>query len=76
MLKEKILKEEMFARVLQEVEIIVNSRPITCIDSNRGNLEVLTPMHYLIGSANMDNEFSSCGKQNRKGLWRKIFGKN
>lgn len=54
-LKEHHPSEELLHTVLLEVESIVNTRPISYVSSNQEDLDALTPMHFLIGSANTDN---------------------
>lgn len=49
-LRERTPKEETLATLLIEVENIVNSRPLTHVSVDPGDMEALTPNHFLIGS--------------------------
>ncbi|XP_062538842.1 uncharacterized protein LOC134207140 [Armigeres subalbatus] len=48
----KLLTEEVLENTLVEVENIVNSRPLTNIPIDSDDSPVLTPNHFLLGSAN------------------------
>lgn len=50
-LPERIPTEACLYSVLCEVEAIVNSRPLTYVDSAADAIEALTPNHFLLGSS-------------------------
>ena len=50
-LSEQAPKEETLSTVMAEVEHLVNSRPLTHISVDPTDEEVLTPNHFLIGTA-------------------------
>ncbi|XP_055941843.1 uncharacterized protein LOC129971891 [Argiope bruennichi] len=68
----KLTYEEFFT-ILHQIEGILNSRPITPLSSDMGDLEILTPGHFLIGrpitsivEPNLTNPES-----NRLNLWQR-----
>ena len=66
-LRNQVLTDEVLVTAITEVEWLVNSRPLTEVSSDVGDLEALTPNHFIIGraSANLppgifaDKEISS-----------------
>ena len=47
----QILTDDMFNTVLCEVEHFMKARPITTVSASPGDVEVLTPNHFLLGRA-------------------------
>ena len=50
-LKDRVPKEETLYTLLTEAEMVVNGHPLTYVDADPESSEVLTPNHFLIGSA-------------------------
>jgi len=50
-LKERVPREETLRTLLTEAEMVVNGHPLTYVDADPESSEVLTPNHFLIGSA-------------------------
>lgn len=50
-LNERAPREEVLCTLLAEVENIVNSRPLSHVSVEAGNIESLTPNHFLLGSS-------------------------
>lgn len=48
---ERVPTDELMRAILAECEMMVNSRPLTYVDTGDGNLESLTPNHFLLGSS-------------------------
>lgn len=68
-LREHHPKEELLKTVLCEAEALVNSRPLTHISTDPDDTECLTPNHFLIGTAGVDQIPGNFGKNelcNRK----------
>ena len=47
----QILTDDIFNTVLCEVEHFMKARPITTVSASPGDVEVLTPNHFLLGRA-------------------------
>lgn len=47
----RVLTYEQLSTVLTQIEAVLNSRPISAMSENPEDLDVLTPGHFLIGSA-------------------------
>lgn len=50
-IKDRVLTYEQLSTVLIQIEAILNSRPITPLNENPDDLDVLTPGHFLVGAA-------------------------
>ena len=55
-LQNRIVAKEALRTALVEAEGILNSRPITNVSSNAGDIEALTTNHFLLLRANPSNE--------------------
>ena len=62
----------MLRTALVEAEGILNSRPITHVSSDAGDIETLTPNHFLLLQANPSYEDADVSdwEINSKNLWR------
>lgn len=47
----QMLTYEEFSTLMVQIEMAMNSRPLTPMSGNREDLEVLTPGHFLVGTA-------------------------
>lgn len=72
-LKEQTLSDESLTTLMCEVEVIVNSRPLTTISSDSTDLLPLTPNHLLTlrGSPLNLGEFDCSGSYSRR-RWRRV----
>lgn len=61
-LREHHPKEELLKTVLCEAEALVNSRPLTHLSTDPNDFECLTPNHFLIGTAGVDQIPGNFGK--------------
>ena len=52
-LQNSIVAKEALRTALVEAEGILNSRPITHVSSYAGDIEALTPIHFLLLRANL-----------------------
>lgn len=50
-IKDRILSYEQLQTLLIQIEAILNSRPISPLNENPDDLEILTPGHFLVGTA-------------------------
>ena len=58
-LQNRIVAKKALRTPLVEAEGILNSRPIRHVSSDAGNIEALTPNHFLLLRANPSNERST-----------------
>jgi len=49
----KVLTYEEYNTLIIEIEAILNSRPLTPLTNNPDDLNILTPIHFLIGDSLM-----------------------
>lgn len=47
----KVRKTSFISEIVVEVEVILNSRPLTPLTNDSNNLEALTSGHFLVGEA-------------------------
>ena len=47
LLRQQTLTDDSLRTLLCEVEAIINSRPLTCVSSDPGDLQPITPAHFL-----------------------------
>lgn len=69
----KKLNYENFITILTQIEAILNSRPIHPLSDDPGDMQALTPGHFIIGEPLILNlPFSIDSRPNTKGvrLWR------
>ena len=57
--------DESLRSALMEVEMTVNSRPLTFVSLEHVDHEAITPNHFLLGSSNRAKPFAILGKSNR-----------
>ena len=71
-LKDRVVPKEALRTALVEAEGILNSRPITHVSSDAGDVEALTPNHLLLLRANPSYEDVNVGDRevNSTKLWR------
>ena len=55
----KALTDDTFHTLLTEVEHFMNNRPLTAVSSDSGDIEPLTPNHFLLGRAYSNVPLSS-----------------
>ncbi len=70
----QILNFEQFTTLLCKTEACLNSRPLCALSSEPGDLDALTPGHFLIGSPlnNIPEPDITHIKQNRLGYWEQV----
>ena len=70
-LANRVISKEVLRTALVEAEGILNSRPITHVSSDAGDIEALTPNHFLLLRANPSYEDADVSDQeiNSKNLW-------
>ena len=73
-LQNRIVAKEALRTALVEADGVLNSRPITHVSNDAGDIEALTPNHFLLLRANSSNEETEVGKREREinptKLWR------
>ena len=55
----KVLRDDTLHTLLTEVEHFMNNRPLTAVSSDSGDIEPLTPNHFLLGRAYSNVPLSS-----------------
>ena len=55
-LQNRIVAKEAFRTALVEADGVLNSRPITHVSNDAGDIEALKPNHFLLLRANSSNE--------------------
>ena len=70
-LQNRIVAKEALGTALVEAEGVLNSRPITHVSNDAGDIEVLTPNHFLLLRANPSNEEAEVSESeiNATKLW-------
>ena len=73
-LQNRIVAKEALRTALVEAEGILNSRPITNVSSDAGDIEALTPNHFLLLRANPSKEEADVSEReiNSTKLWRQF----
>ena len=68
----KIVSKEVLRTALVEAEGILNSRSITHLSGDAGDIEALTPNHFLLMRANPSSEDADVSDKdiNLRNLWR------
>ena len=71
-LQNRIVAKEALRTALVEADGVLNSRPITHVSNDAGDIEVLTPNHFLLLRANSSNEETEVSEReiNATKLWR------
>ena len=71
-LQNRIVAKEALRTALVEADGVLNSRPITHVSNDAGDIEALTPNHFLLLRANSSNEEAevSVREINATKLWR------
>ena len=71
-LKDRVVPKEALRTALVEAEGIMNSRPITHVSSDTGDIEALTPNHLLLLRANPSFEDANVSDRevNSTKLWK------
>ena len=64
-LQNRIVAKEAIRTALVEAEGILNSRPITNVSSDAGDIEALTLNHFLLLRANQSNEKADVSERER-----------
>ena len=64
-LQNRIVAKEALRTALVEADGVLNSRPITHVSNDAGDIEALTPNHFLLLRANSSNEETEVGKRER-----------
>ena len=54
---DRVFTDEALYTILCETECIINQRPLTAISDDVNDFDTLTPNHFLIGEAHL-NQFS------------------
>ena len=71
-LQNRIVAKEALRTALVEADGVLNSRPITHVSNDAGDIEALTPNHFLLLRANSSNEEAEVSEReiNATKLWR------
>ena len=71
-LQNRIVAKEALRTALVEADGVLNSRPITHVSNDAGDIEALTPNHFLLLRANSSNEETEVSEReiNATKLWR------
>ena len=71
-LQNRIVAKEALRTALVEADGVLNSRPITHVSNDAGDIEALTPNHLLLLRANSSNEETEVSEReiNATKLWR------
>ena len=74
MLQNRIVAKEVLRTTLVEADGVLNSRPITHVSNDAGDIEALTPNHFLLLRANSSNEEAEVSEReiNATKLWRQF----
>jgi len=48
-LHNQVVTDEVLLTAMAEVELLVNSRPLTEVSSDMNDLDALTPQHFIVG---------------------------
>ena len=72
LLQNRIFGKDALRNALVEAEGVLNSRPITHVSNDAGDIEALTPNHFLLLRANSSNEETEVSEReiNATKLWR------
>ena len=71
-LQNRIVAEEALRTALVKADGVLNSRPLSHVSNDAGDIEALTPNHFLLLRANSSNEEAevSVREINATKLWR------
>ena len=71
-LQNRIVAKEALRTALVEADGVLNNRPITNVSNDAGDIEALTPNHFLLLRANSSNEEAEVSEReiNATKLWR------
>ena len=71
-LQNRIVAKEALRTALVEADGVLNRRPITHVSNDAGDIEALTPNHFLLLRANSSNEEAEVSEReiNATKLWR------
>ena len=71
-LQNRIVAKEALRTALVEADGVLNSRPITYVSNDAGDIEALTPNRFLLLRANSSNEEAEVSEReiNATKLWR------
>ena len=74
LVKQQILNDDCLSTLFCEIEAIVNSRPITAVQGDAGDLEPLTPNHLLLlkNNENYSPTVSDMLDQYAKRRWKQV----
>ena len=64
-LQNRIVAKEALRTALVEADGVLNSRPITHVSNDAGDIEALTPNHFLLLRANSRNEEAEVSERER-----------
>ena len=74
LLQNRIFGKDALRNALVEAEGVLNSRPITHVSNDAGDIEALTPNHFLLLRANSSNEETEVGKRERERSTQRNYG--